>query len=97
MIKQTHILTYMSYMRLLEYEYVLITYLTNLLMFHLMFLHILAILAMSQNNSDLGIMNDEKDQVESKNTWQGEITFEITADNKEDEQRVHTFNRMETE
>lgn len=48
--KQTHILTYMIYMRLLEYDYVLITYLTNLLTFHLMFVHLLAILAMGQNN-----------------------------------------------
>jgi hypothetical protein len=36
MIKQMQILTYISYMRLLEYDYVLITYLTNLLMVCLM-------------------------------------------------------------
>ena len=35
--------------------------------------------------------------MESKNTWQGEVTFEITANNKENEQRVHVFPRMETE
>lgn len=50
-----------------------------------------------EKKSNLGPVNDEKNQVKNKDTWQGEITFEVTADNKEDEQRVHIFNRMETE
>jgi hypothetical protein len=94
MSKHIHILAYISYMRLLEYDYVLITYLTNLLMFCLM---LCCNTLEMEKKSNLGPVNDEKNQVKNKDTWQGEITFEVTADNKEDEQRVHIFNRMETE
>ena len=47
--------------------------------------------------STIGLRNVEKDQVDCENTWPGAITFEIGEDERKNEQRVHIFNRMETE
>ena len=95
MSKQMHILTYISYMRLLEYDYVLITYLTNLLMFHLMFLHILAMLAMDHNNrlgKRLELENSCGWLDESESIGENNISESDAVDSGlKIEQSVHTF------
>lgn len=101
MIKPIHLLISECLLMLLECKISFSFVCTNILMVYLMLC--CQMLEMDPNSSigrmclDKGNCLAENDQVETEETWQGAVTFDITDMGKKNKQRIHIFHRMETD